>query len=79
VLQPQSATSLAHIVAQAPVCHLQELAAEIERLKLDLVCTREKNGVYLSAERYEQVGVSFSEAALWLRPLAGGVVSWGQY
>ncbi len=35
---------------------IKELAAEIEKLKLDLQCTREKNGVYLSSERYEQVG-----------------------
>ncbi len=34
---------------------IKELAAEIEKLKLDLLCTREKNGVYLSNERYEQV------------------------
>mmetsp|Transcript_27007 Transcript_27007/g.59061 ORF Transcript_27007/g.59061 Transcript_27007/m.59061 type:complete len:1042 (+) Transcript_27007:153-3278(+) len=33
---------------------IKEMAAEIEKLKLDLVCTREKNGVYLSMERYEQ-------------------------
>lgn len=34
---------------------IKDLAAEIERLKVDLLCTREKNGVYLSNERYEQV------------------------
>jgi kinesin family protein 11 len=34
---------------------IKELAAEIERLRTDLSCTREKNGVYLSNERYEQV------------------------
>ncbi|GAX73013.1 hypothetical protein CEUSTIGMA_g465.t1 [Chlamydomonas eustigma] len=33
---------------------IKDLAAEIERLKMDLTCTREKNGVYLSSERYEQ-------------------------
>ncbi|KAJ9521899.1 hypothetical protein QJQ45_024772 [Haematococcus lacustris] len=32
---------------------IKELAAEIERLKVDLVCNREKNGVYLAADRYE--------------------------
>ena len=36
---------------------MQDLAAEIERLKVDLMSTREKNGVYLSNERYEQVRV----------------------
>jgi kinesin family protein 11 len=34
---------------------IKELAAEIERLRVDLSCTREKNGVYLSVERYDQV------------------------
>lgn len=34
---------------------IKDMAAEIEKLKLDLLCTREKNGVYLSVERYEQV------------------------
>lgn len=35
---------------------IKELAAEIEKLKVDLQCTREKNGVFLSADRHEQVG-----------------------
>ncbi len=30
---------------------IKELATEIERLKLDLVATREKNGIYVSTER----------------------------
>ena len=30
---------------------IKELANAIERLKLDLVATREKNGVFLAAER----------------------------
>lgn len=34
------------------VCH-QEYTEEIERLKKDLAATRDKNGVYLSAENYE--------------------------
>lgn len=31
----------------------QEYTEEIERLKRDLAATRDKNGVYLSAENYE--------------------------
>lgn len=34
---------------------IKELATEIEKLKLDLIATREKNGVYLSTERFDQV------------------------
>ncbi len=34
---------------------IKELAGEIEKLKMDLVATREKNGVYLSVESHEQV------------------------
>ena len=34
---------------------IKDLAAEIERLKVDLMCTREKNGVFLTNEHYEQV------------------------
>jgi hypothetical protein len=30
---------------------IKELANEIEKLKLDLVATREKNGIYVSMER----------------------------
>lgn len=30
---------------------IKELTTEIERLKLDLVATREKNGIYVSTER----------------------------
>lgn len=30
---------------------IKELTTEIERLKLDLVATREKNGIYISTER----------------------------
>lgn len=33
----------------------QEYTEEIERLKRDLAATRDKNGVYLSAENYEYV------------------------
>lgn len=32
---------------------LQEYTEEIERLKRDLAATRDKNGVYVSAENYE--------------------------
>lgn len=32
---------------------VQEYTEEIERLKRDLAATRDKNGVYLSAENYE--------------------------
>ena len=37
------------------VCHLllQEYSEEIERLKRDLLCAREKNGVYLASETYQ--------------------------
>lgn len=31
---------------------IKELTTEIERLKLDLVATREKNGIYISTERW---------------------------
>lgn len=30
---------------------IKELTTEIERLKLDLVATREKNGIFISTER----------------------------
>ncbi|KAI8468993.1 MAG: kinesin motor domain-containing protein [Monoraphidium minutum] len=33
---------------------IKELTTEIERLKLDLVATREKNGIFISTERYDQ-------------------------
>ncbi|KAF5838400.1 P-loop containing nucleoside triphosphate hydrolase protein [Dunaliella salina] len=33
---------------------IKELAGEIEKLRMDLVATREKNGVYLSVESHEQ-------------------------
>ncbi|GBF97458.1 hypothetical protein Rsub_10381 [Raphidocelis subcapitata] len=33
---------------------IKELTTEIERLKLDLVATREKNGIFISSERYDQ-------------------------
>lgn len=32
---------------------VKEYTEEIERLKRDLAATRDKNGVYLSAENYE--------------------------
>lgn len=35
---------------------IKELAAEIERLRVDLSCSREKSGVYIPLDRYEQVG-----------------------
>ena len=31
---------------------IKELTTEIERLKLDLVATREKNGIFVSTERW---------------------------
>ncbi len=34
--------------------HIKELNAEIDRLKAELFATREKNGVYLPADQYEQ-------------------------
>jgi hypothetical protein len=34
---------------------IKELAAEIEKLKVDLQASREKNGVYIPADRYEAV------------------------
>ena len=30
---------------------IKELTTEIERLKMDLVATREKNGIYISVDR----------------------------
>lgn len=41
---------------------LQEYTEEIERLKRDLAATRDKNGVYLSAENYEYVSASLPDA-----------------
>lgn len=34
---------------------IKELTTEIERLKMDLVATREKNGIYISMERSVRV------------------------
>lgn len=34
--------------------HIKELNAEIDRLKAELFATREKNGVYLPADQFEQ-------------------------
>lgn len=35
---------------------IKELTTEIDRLKLDLMATREKNGIYISTERCEDPG-----------------------
>ena len=43
--------------------HIKELNQEIDRLKAELFCTREKNGVYMPAELFqqrEQVGLLLS-------------------
>jgi kinesin family protein 11 len=37
---------------------IKELTTEIERLKLDLVATREKNGIYISTERCAAVSLT---------------------
>lgn len=34
--------------------HIRELNAEIDRLKAELNATREKNGIYLPADQYQQ-------------------------
>ena len=34
--------------------HIKELNAEIDRLKAELFATREKNGIYIPADQYEQ-------------------------
>jgi kinesin family protein 11 len=34
--------------------HIKELNAEMDRLKAELNATREKNGIYLPADQYEQ-------------------------
>lgn len=34
--------------------HIKELNQEIDRLKAELFCTREKNGVYMPAELFAQ-------------------------
>lgn len=34
--------------------HIKELNAEIDRLKAELFATREKNGIYLPADQFEQ-------------------------
>lgn len=34
--------------------HIKELNAEIDRLKAELFATREKNGIYVPADQYEQ-------------------------
>ena len=42
---------------------MQEYSEEIERLKRDLLCAREKNGVYLASETYQWVNVEECERA----------------
>jgi hypothetical protein len=37
---------------------IKELTTEIERLKLDLVATREKNGIYISTERWAKLAMA---------------------
>ena len=34
--------------------HIKELNAEIDRLKAELLATREKNGIYLPVDQFEQ-------------------------
>ncbi len=34
--------------------HIKELNQEIDRLKAELFCTREKNGVYMPADQFQQ-------------------------
>lgn len=34
--------------------HIKELNAEMDRLKAELFATREKNGIYVPADQYEQ-------------------------
>ena len=34
--------------------HIKELNQEMDRLKAELLCTREKNGVYMPAELFQQ-------------------------
>lgn len=36
-------------------CFLQEYTEEIERLRRDLIATREKHGVYLASENYNAI------------------------
>lgn len=46
--------------------HIKELNQEIDRLKAELFCTREKNGVYLPADQFqqrEQVSLGLPRAA----------------
>ena len=42
---------LSLIVVLSP-CRVQEYTEEIEKLKRELVATREKNGIFLSQENY---------------------------
>uniref|UniRef100_A0A8C4HSV7 Kinesin-like protein n=1 Tax=Dicentrarchus labrax TaxID=13489 RepID=A0A8C4HSV7_DICLA len=42
---------------------IKEYTEEIERLKRDLAATRDKNGVYLSAENYDTVDASTSDVS----------------
>ena len=54
--------------------HIKELNQEIDRLKAELFCTREKNGVYMPAELFqqrEQVSV-----AAELAPPSRALVAW---
>jgi hypothetical protein len=44
---------------------IKELTTEIERLKLDLVATREKNGIFISSERWGNGGTLLMRAAGW--------------
>ncbi len=35
--------------------HIKELNQEIDRLKAELFCTREKNGVYMPTDQFQQM------------------------
>lgn len=35
--------------------HIKELNQEIDRLKAELFCTREKNGVYMPADQFQHM------------------------
>lgn len=58
---------------------MKEMVTEIEKLKMDLIATRDKNGVYMSQDNYNSVGAGShtlaGRAALTALTVAAG---WAQ-
>ncbi|BDA48169.1 Kinesin-like protein KIN-5C [Coccomyxa sp. Obi] len=51
--------------------HIKELNQEIDRLKAELFCTREKNGVYMPADQFQQREQSSAQLAARVETLEG--------